>query len=152
MADGKKAREEIVEKYRPEVEKLSSYIPWLTEKCESDVSEQYTPEGGKSIPFPVYDSTLLQFVKAMEQSVFIDQNFPYVYSRYGIRTLADELSVIEKTEIMNISVLGGIMSRYIIGGRTKGRMWSEGVQNGVYLKALTKAAELIEFWTRDSQK
>ena len=151
MADDRKAREEIIAQYRPEVERLSSYIPWLTGKSENDVSREYTPEGGRTINFPVYDATLLQFVKAMDQSIFIDKNYPYVYSRYGIKTPADELALIERTEIMNIAVLGGILSRYIIGGRTKGKMWSEGVKNGVYLKALTKARDLIEFWTREGQ-
>jgi len=151
MSEERKAREEIIEKYRPDVERLSAYIPWLTGRREADVSREYTPEGGRTINFPVYDATLLQFVKAVEQSVFIDKNYPYVYSRYGIKSPADELALIEKTQIMNITALGGILSRYIIGGRTKGRMWSEGVQNGVYLKALEKAKELIEFWTRESQ-
>ncbi|MCR5419363.1 MAG: hypothetical protein K6E84_10645 [Lachnospiraceae bacterium] len=152
MSDERKAREEIIEKYRPEVERFSAYIPWLTEKCNIDVSQNYTPEGGRTIQFPVYDSTLLRFVKEMDQSIFIDKNYPYVYSRYGVKTLQDEFRLIDQVQIMNISVLGGIMSRYIIGGRTKGRLWSEGVQNGVFLKALEKARELIEFWSHEGQK
>ena len=148
MSEEKKARQEMVEHYRAEVTRLSAYIPWLMEKSGGAVSSEYHPEGGKTINFPVYDSMLLQFVRDMDKSIFLDKNYPYVYTRYGVKTPEDEKNLIEKTDIMNIAVIGGILSRYIIGGRTKGRVWSEGVVNGVYLKALEKARDLIEFYDK----
>ena len=151
MSEEKKAREEMVEHYRDEVMRLAAYIPWLEEKSGNSVSQSYNPEGGRTITFPVYDSMLLQFVKAMDSSIFIDKNYPYVYSRYGLKTAADEIRLIEKTDIMNIAVIGGILSKYILGGRTKGKVWSEGVVNGVYLKALQKARDLIEFYDLKEQ-
>ncbi len=151
MSEEKKAREEMVEHYRDEVMRLAAYIPWLEEKSGNAVSQSYNPEGGRTITFPVYDSMLLQFVKAMDGSIFIDKNYPYVYSRYGLKTAADEIRLIEKTDIMNMAVIGGILSKYILGGRTKGKVWSEGVMNGVYLKALQKAKDLIEFYDLKEQ-
>ncbi|MCR5281981.1 MAG: hypothetical protein K6E18_01295 [Lachnospiraceae bacterium] len=152
MSEEKKAREEMVEHYRDEVMRLAAYIPWLEEKSGNAVSSTYNPEGGKTITFPVYDSMLLQFVRAMDDSIFIDKNYPYVYSRYGLKTAADEIRLIERTDIMNLAVIGGILSRYILVGRTKGKVWSDGVVNGVYLKALQRAKDLIEFYDLKEQE
>ena len=150
MSDDRKAREEMVEYYRAEVERLSTYLRWLEEKSGGGVSQEYRPEGGKTVNFPVYDSTLLRFVKEMDGSIFLDKNYPYVYSRNGLKNYKDEIALIERTDIMTMKNIGGILSHYVLGGRVKGRLWAEGVENGVYLKAITKAKEIIDFWTRDS--
>ena len=151
MADERRAREEVIELYGPEVDRLAAFIPWLTEKSGS-VTQEYKPEGGKTIAFPVYDATLLRFVKEMDKSIFLDKNYPYVYSRNGIRSVADELSLIERTDIMNLKNIGGILSKYIIGGRTKGLVWAQGVENGIYLAGLSKAKDLIDFYKNDKNK
>ncbi|MCR4689809.1 MAG: hypothetical protein K5739_00480 [Lachnospiraceae bacterium] len=148
MTEERKARDELVKQYAPSVEKLSAYLPWLMEKSGASASTDYTPEGGKTITFPVYDSMLLKFIKDAESTCFINRNYPYVYSRNRIRTEADELRFIEGVDIMNIADLGGILSRYVIEGRTKGVMWSKGVTGGVYLRVIEKARDLIEFYSR----
>ena len=78
MMQEKAARAEVVEKYKKDVERLSSYLPWLIEKNGETASHEYEPEGGGTIRFPVYDAMLLRFVKDVEQSVFYDRNYPYV--------------------------------------------------------------------------
>jgi hypothetical protein len=40
--------------------------------------------------------------------------------------------------------LGDILSKYVIKGDVKGLIWSEGVQNGVYLAVLYKLKELMK--------
>jgi hypothetical protein len=45
---------------------------------------------------------------------------------------------------MDMTVLGDILSKYVVLGRTKGLVWSEGVQNGVYLALVLKLKELME--------
>ena len=149
MSDDRKAREEMLEYYRKDVELLRGYMQWLTEKSSGGVSAEYRPEGGRTVNFPVYDSMLLRFVKDVDKTVFIDKNYPYVYTRNRLKTAEDEKRFIEKTDIMNMANIGGILSKYVIGGRTKGRLWAEGVENGVYLKAIEKATQIIDFWTRD---
>jgi hypothetical protein len=41
-------------------------------------------------------------------------------------------------------VLGDILSKYVLKGEVRGAVWSEGVQNGVYLALLQKLMELME--------
>ena len=56
------------------------------------------------------------------------------------------MRLIQRATIRDMDKLAGILSRYVLGGRTKGKLWSEGVQNGVYVAVLKKMQGLIEFW------
>lgn len=75
-------RRQIVQEYKPDVEALIRYLPWLEEKAGSIVSETFTGSGIKehSIAFPVYDSTLLNFVKTVQRTRLLDRNYRYIYS------------------------------------------------------------------------
>ena len=42
--------------------------------------------------------------------------------------------------------LAGILSKYILGGMTKGTVWAEGVYNGVLCLVVEKMDELCKFW------
>jgi hypothetical protein len=46
--------------------------------------------------------------------------------------------------LQEITVLGDILSKYVLRGDVKGAVWAEGVQNGVYLALLLKLKELME--------
>lgn len=144
-ADGL-SKEEIISKYTEMVTPFFRYIPWLESKAGEEVSTTYKGEGiaENSVSFPVYDSTLLSFVKELEKAPFIDRNFPYVYSFYRMKTVEDEYRVIRYVTVMEISALFGILSRYVIKGRTKGAIWSEGVRNQIYLKVLRRLQEVLE--------
>ena len=93
---------------------------------------------------PVYDSTLLNFIRDIKTTDFLNRNYVYTYSRYRIKTAADEQRVIEACSLQDITVLGDILSKYVIRGDVKGAVWSEGVQNGVFLAVLLKLKELME--------
>lgn len=141
------SREELVAKYSPEVQKLMKYIPWLQSKKGSSVSSNYTGDNltAHSISFPVYDSTLLSFVKEAKKSPLMDRNYAYVYTRNGISTVQDERTMIAHVRLQDMHILWGILSRYILGGMTKSAIWSKGVEEGIYLALLLKMKELIEF-------
>ena len=48
-------REELVAMYRPDVERLAAFLPWLTDKTSLDVVQNFTGENGEvSLPFPIY--------------------------------------------------------------------------------------------------
>ena len=47
-----------------------------------------------------------------------------------------------------MDTLKGILSKYILGGMTKGQVWSEGVSNGSILKVLLKMKEILEYWDK----
>lgn len=140
--------EEIIIKYRDITIKLSKYIPWLESKKGSDVMKTYVPEHAtaSTMRIPTYDSTLINFVKELDKSGFVDRNYRYIYSRYTIRSAADERRMIARAQIKDMDILFGILSRYYLEGRVKASVWKEGVENGIYLECISKIKELIEFW------
>lgn len=142
---------EVIEMYYPDTKKLMGYLLYLEKMSGKSVSNTFNQDGlsEHSLVFPVYDGNLMRFIREAEQTAFMDRNYRYVYSRYRIKTLEDELDLIQKCTILQMDVLGGILSKYVLGGRTKATLWSEGAQNGVYLAVIQKADELIHFWESD---
>ena len=148
MATGMLSNEEIVEYYREDAVKLFRYLNWLEMKSGKQVSSVYKAEGisENSVPFPVYDGTLMGFVKEAGNTCFMDRNYVYVYSRRQLKSVKDEMRLIQNATVREMDDLAGILSHYIMGGRTKARLWSDGVTFGIYFAVLTKMKELIEFW------
>lgn len=141
---------EVANGYRPDVELLVRYIPWLESKAGTNASSMYKGDGigENSLPFPVYEGTLMNLVKDAKKTNLLYKNYAYVYSRNRIRNAQDEHRVIERATIQEMDELKGILSKYILGGMTKGRVWSEGVNNGSILKVLLKMKEIVEYWDR----
>ena len=88
---------QIIDTYFPDVKKLRAYLPYLEKLCGQKGSNTYDQNGllAHSLSFPVYDSNLLRFVKEAENTVFINRNYHYSYSRLRMKTPEDELNVIE---------------------------------------------------------
>ncbi len=143
-------RKQIVNTYKPDVAQLIRYIPWLEEKAGSSVQETFEGSGikGSSITFPVYDGTLMSFIKEVQRTGLLDRNYPYIYSRYRFRSVQDELKAIDRAGIRDMDILKGILSKYVLGGMTKGRMWTEAVYNRIFLNVIRKMKENLEFWDR----
>lgn len=139
-------RQEKIEKYRSIFEKLFRYIPWFEQKLGRKTSHMYEGDDrpSKSMPIAVYDGTLLAFVKEMQATGLMDRNYVYVYSRNNIQTYAGELKLIEETELKDIENIFAIMAKYVLGGMTKGNLWTQAVENGVFFHALLKIKELLE--------
>lgn len=143
-------RQQVVDTYKPDVEKLIRYLPWLQDKSgtDSSVAESYEGSGIRenSISFLVYDGTLMSFIKDVQKTGLLDRNYPYTYSRYGLRTVQDELKAISHADIREMDLLRGILSKYVMGGMTKGRMWSEAVTNGIFYNVIRRMKQNLEFW------
>lgn len=148
MENEKLSTDEIIHEYKDDVHRLLKYIPWLQSKVGQNVADAYQGDNltERSITFPVYDSTLLSFVKEVKKTKLIDRNYVYAYSRYRMRNSQDELKYIEKAKITEMNLLKGILSKYILKGTTKATVWTEGVENSVFLEVLMKLRELIEFY------
>ena len=99
-----------------------------------------------SVPIPVYDGTLLGFVKEMQGTGLMNRNYVYTFSKYSIRTEKDELAMIDRVELKEIEIVFDIMAKYVLGGMTKGILWSRAVENGVFLLGLKKIKELLDIW------
>ncbi|WP_408071473.1 hypothetical protein [Butyrivibrio sp. JL13D10] len=145
--DGENSIEDIISRYKDDVASLATYIPWLKEHTKQQVAESYSnSELSNSMPFPVYDSTLLGFVKQAQQTGMMNRNYTYVYTRNHIANYKDELEFIKDAEIMQMDDLAGILSKYILEGQTKGTVWAEGVFTGVLYQLIYKMDDLIHFW------
>ena len=143
--------EDIVLRYRPELEKITPYLNWLKENVKMEVAQTYSNSDLKSIPFPVYDSNLLGFVKAAQTTNLLDRNYVYVYSENHLRNYKDELLFIQEAGITDMDALAGILSSYVLRGMVKGSVWSEGVATGVLYQVVKKMDELIKFWGQDNR-
>ena len=146
MGQEPSTREKIIREYHESVEPLLSYWPWL-EQHAGETGQTYFSDQGiqvNSLSFPVYDPTLMQFVRAAGQSSLMDRNYRYVYSRNHLRDHADERALIAKADWRCWDQLRGILSRYVLGGRVKAALWSEGVKACVYLLVLKKMKEIAD--------
>lgn len=141
-------RREMLEKYRAAMKDIFRYIPWFEQKVGTKTVQNYKGDygPGNSIPIPVYDSTVLAFVKEMQRTGLLDRNYVYTYPRYGIRNAKDELRVIDQVDFKEINVIFAILSKYVLGGMTKGVLWSEAVENGVFYHSLVRIKELLDIW------
>lgn len=146
MAESLKlSREEIIICYKDDVLKLMEFLPWLERTSGLTASGIYSGNGieGRSITVPIYDTTLLNFIKAIRGTEFMNRNYVYTFSKYRIKTAADERRLIDACSLYEISLLGDILSKYVLKGDVKGAVWSEGVANGIYLALLLKLRDLM---------
>lgn len=141
-------RRELVEKYRPITERLTSYLSWLESKRGTETSQSYTGQGigEHSIPFPVYDSTLMALVKLLQTSELMDRNYVYVYSRNRIKTHEDEIRLIHQSELKDIDNIKAILTKYVFEGMRKGTQWTEAVSAGIFYECISQLKKDIEFW------
>lgn len=139
---------ELMRKYRDAGEQLLRYIPYFEGKQGQKNYNLYRGESqsDNTVAIPVYEGTLLSFVKEVQKTGLIDRNHVYVLSRYGIRTHEDEVRVIERAEFKDIEVIYAVMAKYVLGGMTKGLMWAQAVENGIFLLCLTKLKEVLNVW------
>ena len=142
--------EDIVQRYRPELEKITPYLRWLKDNASHEVAQSYSNSDLKSMPFPIYDSNLLAFVKAAQTTNLLDRNYVYTYSRNRLSSPKDELMFIQDAQITDIDDLAGILSCYILQGMTKGTKWAEGVRTGVLYNVVKKMDDLVRFWGQET--
>ena len=136
--------DEKIKQIKPEVEQLLRYLPWLQEKSGVSMHTTFKGEGiaEHSLAFPVYDGTLMAFVKEASRLSMMNRNYPYIYSRNWIEA---NMRIAEKKDL---DALCGIFSHYILGGMTKTALWSTGMEQGIYLELLQKLKALLDFWDK----
>lgn len=139
--------QEVFLQYKSDMEKLMTYLPWLEEKSgKVKVATNYVGDGLSqgTISFPIYDGTLLRFIKEAESTQFMDRNYVYVISRNRLKSAEEEKRFVQAQTMLQLNNVGGILSKYVMGGRTKSRLWSEAVDQGVFLEIVRKLKELYE--------
>lgn len=147
MEQDKPGIAEVVNNYKEDVVKLCKYLNYLEVKQGEKMYRNYENQETPTMKFPVYDSTLLSFIKVAQTTKFINKNYVYTLSRKKLKTPEDEIKFIKSAQIMDMQALGDILSKYVLKGMTKGTLWSEGVSSGVFYCLVKQMKELIEFWT-----
>ncbi len=143
-------RKQQLQEYKQTLAPLLRYLPWLEKSAGTSASRYYdgTDVGEKLMSFPVYDGTLLGFVREAAKSSFMDRNYRYIYTRNHIVSHDDERRMIESAGLKEWGILCGILSRYVLGGQTKGVLWSEAVQEKIFYLVIHKMCDIIEFWDK----
>ncbi|MCR4922849.1 MAG: hypothetical protein K5931_02440 [Lachnospiraceae bacterium] len=127
-----KISEKIRNEYKRDVDRLVRYLPWFDKIQGKSVQSFYDGEKDfKVIQIPVFDSNLLAFVKDADKTSLLSKNYPYIYRRYRIKGPEDELKLVNNAHLKDIELLKGILSKYILGGKSKAALWKEGIDNGV---------------------
>ena len=141
-------RRQQVEEYKRDLVPLLRYLPWLEKSMGTKVSRTYdgSEMGEKVMGFPVYDGTLMNFVREASKSAFMDRNYRYVYTRNHIKSHDDERKVIASATIKEWGILCGILSYYVLGGRTRSTLWSEAVTENIFYLVVSKMCEIVEYW------
>ncbi len=141
---------QIISEYKRGIEPLLVYVPWLTQNVGKQAKSIYEGEGikGNTIPIPVFDGTLMNFIKETQKTGWMDRNYVYVYSKNHVRDIDDERRLIAKATVHDFKNLTGILSKYVMGGMTKSYLWSQGVEEGIFLLIIEKMREIIEFWDK----
>lgn len=152
MERNKEYRQQLVQEYKQVVSPLLRYLPWLIKNAGQSGSTNYQGDGysdrSVQFSFPVYDSTLLSFIKEASRSPLMEKNYSYTYTRNRIRTHDDERRLIQAAELKDWDLLRGILSKYVLGGRTKAVLWSEAVRENIFVMVLEKMQKIIEFWDK----
>ena len=138
----------LAQDYKMKISPLTPYLPWLGQAAEKAVVSNYSDNGvaDSSISFPVYSSELMGFIKACNISGLMDRNYPYVYSRKAIKTHDEERRLIVGATWKEWDILCGILSKYVLGGRTRSALWKEGVTEQIFYLTVSKMQEIVDFW------
>ena len=137
-------REQIIEEYKDDLTKLLRYLPYLDKRGGKDVQSFYEGDGEHTvIPVPVYDSTLLGFVKEVKTTI---------YRRWNIPTPKEERVAMETATIRDIDLFRGIISKYVLEGQRKSVMWTTAVEERIFVTALSRLRSLIFDYSKDPKE
>jgi len=150
MEENLEYMQQLMEEYKEMTAPLFKYLPWFEKNIGQAGNSFYKgPEfNEQSMAIPVYDANLMSFVREASKSKLMDRNYPYVYTRNRIRTHDDERTVIEHAGVREWDLLRGILSKYVLGGRTKSMLWSQGVQENIFYLVLKQMRQIIEYWDK----
>ncbi|MCM1569593.1 MAG: DUF6508 domain-containing protein [Roseburia sp.] len=150
MDESLEYRQKRIEEYKKAVLPLLFYLSWLEKNAGNEACSVYGGQGldEHSMSFPVYDGTLMTFVREASESALMYKDYLYLYTRRNIKSHEDERRLIVAADLQDWDLLRGILSRYILGGRTKGTLWSEAVRERIFYLVLKRMKEIIEFWDK----
>lgn len=143
-------RQQLVQDYMKMAGPLFRYLTWLESSAGASLSSTYAGQDitEHSMAFPVYDGTLMSFVREASKNPLMDRNYHYIYTRNHIKTPADERRMIEKATLKEWGILEGILSKYVLGGMTKSTLWTQGVEERIFYLTIKKMKYILEYWDK----
>ncbi len=150
MEENLEYMQQLTEEYKEMAAPLLKYLPWFERSGGQAGNTFYKGSdfNEHSMAIPVYDANLMNFVKEASNSPLMDRNYPYVYTRNRIKTHDDERKAIERAGIREWDILRGILSKYVLGGRTKSVLWSQGLQENIFYLVLKQMRQIVEYWDK----
>jgi hypothetical protein len=91
----------------------------------------------------------MSFIKVATNSPLMDRNYPYVFTRRNIKTPADERRAIESADYKDWGIICGILSKYVLGGRTRAALWSQGVSERIFYLCISKMLDIVTRWNAE---
>jgi len=141
--------QQYIKKYDEDFQKLAPYIAYFEEKAGQAIWHEYDGEQGhSSMAFPVYDGTLMSFVRTAQKTVFMDRNYFYAYTKRRIKTPKQEEQALLNATIKDDDLLNAVISKYVTEGMRKTGVWQDAVTRGLFLNALKKHKENLEYCKR----
>ena len=141
--------EQYIRKYDSDMKKLEPYIAYFEQMLGQAVSKPYDGEQGhSSMEFPVYDGTLMSFVRTAQKTVFMDRNYVYAYTKRRIKTTAAEEQYLKNATIKDEDFINAVLSKYVMEGMRKTGVWQDAVKRGLFLGALKKHKEILDYCKR----
>ena len=145
-------RLQLIAEYRASMEPYFRYIPWFEERRGQNQTKLYDGDNtSATISVPVYDSTLLNFVRGMQDTGLMNRNYPYIYSRHGLTSFQSEIMKIQSCDLKDMDIIIGIISKYVLGGMARGKMWTSAVEEGIFYHALVRIKEILAMWTDEKE-
>ena len=125
-------------------EKISKYIPYF-ETADAVVACRWKKsrkmeDGSFSMPYPVYENELLQFIDDASNSGLLDYAYIDTIKKHGYEL---NNSVANAIEIADIELAKAILTSYIRQERFCSGLWGRAVKDGVFLALLKRIRHLL---------
>lgn len=127
-----------------DVEKLSEYVPYLTDATKETVVSWVNSNDQADDPFymayPVYDRTFVEFVDDLYETDILLGNYNEIVAELGLTDEDDLALVIDEADM---DVVRAILTYFIRQERFHDGLWGEAVEKKVFLKVLKRLRELV---------
>ena len=110
---------QLLQEYKKQALPFLRYLPYFEKNAGQAGGTMYQGDasGGNVMRFPVYDGTLMEFVREASRSPLMDRNYSYVYTRNRIRTHEDERRIIQAADLKDCVIAAG---RYTSAATSRG--------------------------------
>ncbi len=90
----------------------------------------------------------MTFVKMIPNTVFMDRNYFYAYTKRRIKTTAQEEAAIKNATIKDDDMLNAVLSKYSKEGMRKTGVWQDAVERKLFLNVIKKYKEILDYCRR----